>query len=102
MTFFDQLNLTVLDLRILILFYLKEHDVLTIDVIAERIDYTCDVRKVRSRIDVLLSKHLIARRKDASGQKYVYPHEYICGSLEMRMKVIEGFIEIREEICKWM
>ena len=96
MTFFDQLNLTVLDLRILILFYLKEHEALTIEVISERMDYTFDVRKVRSRVDVLLGKRLIAKRPGS------YPIEYMCGSLEMRMKVIEGFIEIREEICKWM
>ena len=96
MTFFDQLNLTVLDLRILILFYLKEHDALTIDSIAERIDYTCDMRKVRTRVNTLLSKRLLVKRKGT------YPIEYMCGSLEMRLKVIEGFIEVREEICKWM
>ena len=96
MTFFDQLNLTVLDLRILILFYLKEHSALTVDSIAEEVDYINNTRKIRSRLDVLIEKHLVERVPST------YPIVYVCPSIEMRLKVLEGFLEVRKEICKWM
>ena len=94
--FFDQLNLSVLDLRILILFYLKEHSALTVESIAKEVGYINNTRKVRARLDVLLEKRLVERVQGT------FPIEYVCPSIEMRLKVLEGFLEVRKEICKWM